>query len=178
MYESHKINEAKYFYSQMLQVKHNPEYFKHNLSAFLSSARSVLQYALEEAKGKSGGQSWYDGQITKSKVARFFKEKRDINIHTEPVSVRKDIHIKLSEVVNVFSDSVSIIARDPGGKTTGQFSSGSEPAAVTHNEPPLIEEEYRFDDWPGSEDVFALCQEYLDELDAVVTDGKARRLLR
>jgi ABC-type transport system substrate-binding protein len=55
MNESQKIREAEYFLAQMDRERENAENFGHNLSAFLSSARSVLQYALEEAKPKPGG---------------------------------------------------------------------------------------------------------------------------
>ena len=68
MHELDKIKEAKYFLSQILHEKENFENFKYNLSAFISSARSVLQYALEEAKIKNGGQLWYDGQIKGTKM--------------------------------------------------------------------------------------------------------------
>ena len=68
MSESQKIREAEYFLAQMDRERENAEHFGHNLSAFLSSARSVLQYALEEAKPKPGGLAWYDG--TMSGVAR------------------------------------------------------------------------------------------------------------
>lgn len=175
MHELSKIEEAKYFYSQMLKEKENRDSLKFNLSAFLSSARSVLQYALKEAQGK-GGQSWYDTQITNSRVAQFFKDKRDINIHSEPVSVRKDVNIKLSETLHI-SESISIVLRDSAGNIKGQYSSESEPPKPAKNEPPVVEERYRFDDWTGSEDIFALCNQYLNELENIVADGKSKGFL-
>ncbi len=50
MYEKDKIIEAEYFYSRMSQEQNDRDAFRHNLSAFLSAARSVLQYALKEAE--------------------------------------------------------------------------------------------------------------------------------
>ncbi len=50
MHEKDKIIEAEYFYSRMKQEQHDRDAFRHNLSAFLSAARSVLQYALKEAE--------------------------------------------------------------------------------------------------------------------------------
>jgi hypothetical protein len=36
----------------------------------------------------------------------------------------------------------------------------------------LVKESFKFDDWPGSEDIIGLCGTYLDELNAFVADGK------
>ncbi len=176
MHELDKIEEAKFFYSQMIKEKENRDNLKHNLSAFISSARSVLQYALKEAQSKNGGQNWYDTQIINGKVILFFKDKRDINIHIEPISVRKDTDIRLFETIHV-SESISIVLRDPNGNVKEQYSSESKPLKTIESEPSIIEEKYRFDDWVGSEDVFILCQEYLNELEAIVADGKSKNFL-
>jgi hypothetical protein len=48
-----KLAEAEYFYGRMQAERYNDAAFLHNLSAFLAAARSVLQYALKEAKAKS-----------------------------------------------------------------------------------------------------------------------------
>ena len=63
------------------------EPFVYVLSAFLSSARSVLLYAYEEAKSK-GVQSWYDKQVAQSKVVQFLRDKRNLTVHEEPVEPR------------------------------------------------------------------------------------------
>jgi len=55
MHELEKIEEAKYFYSQMSVASDNRDRFKYNLSAFLASARSILQYALKKQNLKKGG---------------------------------------------------------------------------------------------------------------------------
>jgi hypothetical protein len=176
MHELDKIEEAKFFYSQMIKEKENRDNLKYNLSAFLSSARSALQYALKEVETKNGGQIWYNTQIINSKVTKFFKDKRDINIHIEPVSIIKDINLKLSETMHI-SESVSIVIRDLDGNIKRQYSSSSEPPKIIYNELPIVEERYRFDDWTGDEDVFVLCQKYLDELNTIIMDGRSRGFL-
>jgi hypothetical protein len=55
MYEQEKIEEAEYFLEGMRQAT-EARPFQFELSAFLSAARSALQYALKEAKGKCGSQ--------------------------------------------------------------------------------------------------------------------------
>ena len=80
MFEKEKIEEAKYFYDEMIKKHKDRKIFCFNLSAFLSASRSILQYALEEAKTKNNGQNWFDNHIHSNPIFRFFKDKRDINI--------------------------------------------------------------------------------------------------
>jgi len=176
MYELEKIEEAKYFYSQMSKEKDNRDNLKYSLSAFLSSARSVLQYAFREAETNNGGQYWYDSQVSGNKVVSFFKDKRDINIHAEPVFVRKDVDVKLSETIHL-SESISIIIRDSAGNIKGGYSSEPKTPKQWVGEPPVVETRYRFDDWADREDIFTLCQKYLKELEAIITDGKSKGFL-
>lgn len=91
MNEFEKIREAEYFLGRMTAEREVRDAFRFNPSAFLSAARSVLQYALEEARRKPGGQAWYDGHMAASPILTFFKDRRDVNIHVEPVALRADI---------------------------------------------------------------------------------------
>lgn len=91
-----KLDEAKYFYDRMVEVQkteiqHNREYFVYNFSAFLSAARSVLQYMCKEIDRKKDpaarqeAKKWYEGKMAASPNLQYFKGKRDINIHTTPI---------------------------------------------------------------------------------------------
>jgi hypothetical protein len=171
MYENSKLAEAKYFYSRMLANPKDRESFNYNLSAFLSSARSVLQYALEEARTKSGGQQWYDNHMSGSPVLSFFKDKRDINIHSEPVKAAEQtsaiIELKLH-----LSPSILVTHRDATGKILHQSPSEiPKPKGKKSYTPDIIISRYVFNDWTGSEDLMTLSQMYLDELQRVVKDG-------
>ncbi len=59
MNERYKIGEAKYFLARMEKSALDPVAFQYNYSAFLSAARAVSQYALEESRSK-GREQWYD----------------------------------------------------------------------------------------------------------------------
>jgi hypothetical protein len=72
MNEGQKIQEALYFYAQMLSNYEDRQNLVFNLSAFLSASRSAMQYALEEAKTKRGGQKWYDAHMVQSTVSAIF----------------------------------------------------------------------------------------------------------
>ncbi len=173
MYEKTKLGEAKYFYSQMSANFNDREKFTYNLSAFLSSARSVLQYALEEAKSKNGGQVWYDRRVSASNILSFFKDKRDLNIHYEPVHPIQNVSASITEKIGI-SDSISVVLRDANGNIISQSSTEApqhKAKSQTTEEPSGFTVRYLFSDWTGSEDIMTLCQKYIDELENFVKDG-------
>ncbi len=180
MNEKKKLEEASYFYSQMLDKQNNKEVFVYNLSAFLSSARSVLQYALKEASPKFGGQKWYESLIASSSVLKFLKDERDTNIHTEPTRPKAHytIHAE-SGVYTLRPGSVSAIVSDKNGKTIQQVKSETVPDS--QQEKPNNAEKstpnkvrYVFDNWVGNEDVPTLCKKCIQELENAIKDGVAK----
>ena len=176
MHELNKINEAEYFNSRMVETREKRDEFRYNLSAFMAAARSVLQYALSEARGKPGGQAWYDQQVAGNRVVAFFKDKRDIEIHEKPVLIRADIGISLSETV-VISDSVAVVLKDGDGNMIQL--SRTEPQGPTSPPPSssVISVIYKFSDWMGEEDVLQLCDAYLKEIRNIVAEGKTKGFL-
>jgi len=122
MNEKMKIKEAEYFFAQMKDEQENREYFVFNLSAFLSAARSVLQYARKEAKAKEGGQQWHDNWISASPILMFFKCKRNINIHDEPVKPSAHFQTTITEKVSI-SESITIVHKGKDGKIISKYSS-------------------------------------------------------
>ena len=76
-----KLQEALFFYKKMEESVEVNFAFKYFLSAFLSASRSVLQYLLEEVKGETGGQYWYDNKISKSDILKFEPEEANMDRH-------------------------------------------------------------------------------------------------
>ena len=150
--------------------------FDSNLSAFLSSARSILQYALEEAKPKNGGRAWYDAHASSKTVLRFFKDKRDISIHSEPVIPASTVNIAATDVIH-FSEAVLIRVFDNEGNLISERGIGSQASPPAVSPPPSVSRVYNFPDWTGQEDVLQLCRDYLTALDMVVNDGRSRGFL-
>ena len=125
MHERKKLEETRYFYSKMNDSLNQREEFCYNLSAFLSSARSALQYALKECSSK-GKQQWYDSQIKSSPVLTFFKDKRDINIHTEPIQPQTNHNLALTETIDCCMLArkhgfMTVISHRGGGETNDTF---------------------------------------------------------
>jgi len=182
MHEQEKLKEAKHFYSRMKeeQGQEDRESFKYNLSAFLSAARSVLQYALKEVdpgenpKAVPGAKAWYDNFVANSPVLKFFKDKRDINIHDEPIDPRADIAVTITEQLHL-SESIVVVVRDKDGKIKSQFSS-EEPKPKPKRPKSSVESKttFRFNDWTGNEDVITLCERYIQELEKAVKDGMSK----
>ena len=87
MNERSRLAEARHFLDRMYAERGNPSAFARELSAFMVAARSVLQYALQEAKLKPGGQQWYDRAMAAEPLLRFFKDKSGPLIHAGGSSV-------------------------------------------------------------------------------------------
>ena len=172
-----KIKEAEYFLARMKEEHDNRESFDFNLSAFLSAARSVLQYAGKEAKAKKGGQQWHDNWISASPILKFFKCKRNINIHDEPVKPSAHFHDTITDTVYI-SGSISIVHKDKDGKIISEYS--SEPPKVKPKKPETSIEQkvmYKLSDWTGDEDVLTLCKKYIQELEKVVKNGMSKEFI-
>jgi hypothetical protein len=175
MNEQAKIKEAHYFLDQILAEPDERENFIYSLSAFVSAARSPLQYACKEAAGKTGGQAWYDRQVTGNAAVKFFKDARDLNIHERPVAPQQALGLNIGATARA-SASVTIAVIRANG-TMERFHhptrnpEGSDQSEVT------ITRKYFFEDWLGKEDVVALCTTYLAEVERIVADGVANGIL-
>lgn len=170
-HEKEKLAEAYYFYSRMSVELHDRFPFVCNLSAFLSAARSVLQFACKEAKPKPGGQQWYDNLMNRSSILSFFRDKRDINIHEQPVKPLLHAEEILTSTVH-FSGSVSVTHPDVNENVSYQSRPAiSESKPKKSESPALGTIRYRFADWKGVEDLMILCELYLQELQQVIEDG-------
>ncbi len=182
MYEGQKLEEARYHYERMVAeaAQGDRAGFNHSLNAFLASARSVLQYALKEAKATHGacGQRWYDAAVTASTVLKFFKDKRDLTIHEKPVRPLARHAIALGASVSPAA-SIEFVVRDKDGNVKQR--GGSSAAQAATQEPALSAygRAYHFDDWGGKDDddVPKLCDKYLHQLEALVRDGIQRDYL-
>lgn len=176
MNETRKLAEAQHFLSHLAPSAPNTNAFAFELSAFLSAARSVLQYALEEAKTRSGGQAWYDAQVKSAPEIKYFKDKRDLSIHVQPVEPNR--HINVSETASVsFHESLSIKLIDLHGNVVEERNVDSPAPPTELASKSSVSISYHFSDWPGAEDVEILCHRYFAAIKAVVIDGQANGFL-
>lgn len=177
MYEQTKIDEANYFLGRMNECLNNPKIFCFELSAFLSAARSILQYALKEAVAQSHGQAWYDSQVCGNAEIRFFKDKRDASIHVKPVAPTINVNVSVTEVVQI-SESISVKLTDRDERVIGESTISSPALSPIESLAPCVSYSYTFPDWPGTDDALALCSRYLAAVETAVVDGITKGLLR
>ena len=144
MHELYKLKEAHYFLKRMSLEHDDPTNFRFELSAFLGAARSVLQYALKEAQSRSGGEQWYQQAITGDPLFTFFKNQRDANIHSVPVSPATRMETHISEYLRMDDDTMI-----PYRHHTSSY-------------------HHRFADWPEDEAVIDISQRYLNALQDIV----------
>jgi hypothetical protein len=172
MYEQYKIDEGRHFLSKLAASVEKPQEFAFELSAFLSAARSALQYVLKEAKTKQGGQAWYDGKVNTIPELKFFKDKRDLNIHVEPVVLNRDMSATETICVSI-NEAVSLKIMDQDGNVIEERTTVSSPLPSPPPNPASapISSRYRFSDWSGHEDVETLCSRYLMAIEDLVKDG-------
>lgn len=176
VFEQEKLDEARYFLSRMAASDDQPRAFRYELSAFLSAARSVLQYALKQARAKVDGQAWYDTQFTGNAVMKFFRNKRDISIHHQPVVPATSVKIAITEPLHL-SVSLSLKVIDSEGKVVRDETTTPEPLPSPEQRPPVCTYRHTFADWKGHEDIMALCSNYLVAIEALVNDGVAKAYL-
>ena len=177
MHEQTKINEAKYFLAQMMANADDRLSFNYSLSAFLAAARSALQYALKEAKAKPSGQAWYDTLVAGKTVVKFLKDKRNINIHANPISPSANIGVSVTDTVHI-SASVSVtILRKDGSIEEEKLIEPSPPPPRLEETESSVTYEYFFPDWSGDEDVITLCQSYINDVQVIISNGVASGFL-
>jgi len=168
MHEREKLKEAKYFYSRFVKEK-NIILFKYNLSAFLSPTRSILQYARKEAQTKPGGLSWYNSLMSSSVILRYFRDKRNTNIHDEPVVPAT--HYVVSKILVVrysYPDRFIKIFGKIEALLNSLFKSEDRKSQEANAKTQVT---YKFKDWNGNEDIITLCQKYIQELENLIHDG-------
>lgn len=179
MHEQAKLTEALYFYSRMLSERESNEFFTYNLSAFLSSARSALQYAFKEAEVKPKGKEWYNNYMISSQVLSFFRDKRNFNIHTEPIKPIRNLTINTPPLTVQVSISASIELVNANGDVEARYLPET-PNPIGHaiEAKGTITTQYHFADWPGNETVEELCKLYIDEIQSLIGDGISKGLLQ
>lgn len=138
----------------MMINENKPGLFQFNYSAFLSAARSVLQYISEEVdpdhnpNAKRGAKKWYQ-EMVKSPVIMFGRDERDENIHFAPASPSTHVII----VPNVI---VADAETPASAKSWYKYTSSR---------------------WKGHEDLLEVCRIYLTKLEALVKDGVSKEYI-
>jgi len=176
MHEQKKLEEAQHFLERMDAIRNDPTAFRRELSAFLSSSRSMLQYLNREACTRPGGHKRYDDAVANRSVITLMKRERDTNIHAEPVMPDNDVMIGIQAGV-VATGSLGLVRMDNEGQILDQRSPDSVPAEVAAKPAVEVEYNYYFGDARAAGNVLSLCRSYLNELHSLVVDGRGRGVI-
>jgi hypothetical protein len=168
-----QLDQAKYFFEQMkLNVK-DQNAFKHNLGAFLSSARSVTFVLQKEYAEDERFQKWYSEKqedMRKDKLLRFFLDKRDYVIHESPIEPKGKVFITVYDTLTA-SESVTVTLKKPNGTEQIVYQTPEQETALS-TKPRETETGYQwfFEDCP-EKDILSLCEEYLKKLGDILEEA-------
>jgi hypothetical protein len=173
VHEDRKLREAEFFLKRMGEVESvDWDAFTYNASAFLSAARSVLQYAMKEmGQPPNEARSWYDAFCAGKAAFRFLKAVRDVNIHRVPFEANQ------AQVVTVFGRSFIFEGPGPGRGLVVKSLRDQDGNAIPFEMRPRN----LFVGWrefaqgsgeAGREDVMQLCTRYLADLKEFVAEAR------
>lgn len=182
MHEQDKIDEAAHFLARINGADISTIQFE--VSAFLSAARSALQYAHKEASGKPGGQAWYDRSVTTADgVVGFLSDERNQNVHAQPLHMRTDTSVLMQSSTLAMTGTLSAVHIDgkTGARTEFHFDNTSAPPPADSSPRTVpkttLSHRYSFRNWTGPEDASNLCARYLTEIQRIVLDGQKQGFL-
>jgi hypothetical protein len=106
-------------------------------------------------------------------------DERNVNIHAKPVNAKRIITVEVVTTLYLHgSADYRVEFRDTAGRPV-EVPVASEPAhasppGYTPAEPQI---RYEFEGWDGNEDVLTLSESYLNQLEAIVSDGIAKGMV-
>ena len=170
MNKKNKLNEAKYFFSQMENSIKDHKIFEYNLSAFLCASRSILQYSFNEVE-KTPREKWYKNFVSSSPLIKYFKDKRDTNIHFIPVKTSQ--RHEYSKVLSLpLTASIRTINKDEDALDNSTNENILKDSSKSEYKMVIC-----FKDWSGGEDVLELCKKYLTELMRFLNEGITKKYI-
>lgn len=163
-----KLQEAKYFYDQMLikSLEGNLTELQFAVSSFINAGRSVLQYTHTDSINNAEKITMYNDLVSGNQTLKLFKELRDTNIHS-----------KLVETIRIANNyqACSIIVRRSETTTEELDSFQNENESV--NGDVRNEVKYYFDDSDDQQDILTLAQQYMHELEQFIKDARIKGLI-
>ena len=106
-----KLEEAEYYFEELKRNIENDRIFGFNLSAFVTSARSVTFIMQKEFHHIIGFEDWYTNKqrlIQSDNDFKFFNELRVATVHTKALQPNKKVKVSIVEPAISITDSVSV----------------------------------------------------------------------
>jgi hypothetical protein len=167
-----KLDEAKYFLSQLKVNIINVSKFKYNLSAFLSAIRSVTFFLQKECGHLPGFKEWYSEKqesMKKDPCMTFFNEKRISEIHIQRNPLRKETKVTYHDEVSLVDSVIVFLVRSDGSADIRQ--SGPGVHKMGEKVEPKAEHLWYFEDFKDK-DLIQLCEEHIIKIETLLNDYK------
>lgn len=150
-----KIDEAKYHLGEMIvkEETRNQKDFNHVLSAYITAARSVLQFAEKYCN------RYYQANINSVKLKEYFKNLRDGNIHEKMITT---ITSGSSEVLSSITVSGEIDTSDINNEV-----STSSPTNKYYYTTGETSDEY------GTDSIVELGKQYIKEIENFIDNYRS-----
>ncbi len=167
-----KLDEAKYFLSQLKLNIINVSIFRYNLSAFLSAIRSVTFFLQKECNGIPGFSEWYVMEQEKMKsdpYMKFLNDKRVLEVHKGRSLLRKETRVTHHDSVSMVDSITIFLIRSDG---TGDIrQSGPSVHDISRKIDPTTEHLWFFEDFE-EKDIIQLCEEHVSKIEKLLNDCK------
>jgi hypothetical protein len=188
-----KLEEARYFLQRMRETQSSPNYhyFRYELHAFLSAARSItnlpakrdkkdIWYMEKEFGHRPDYWTWYDEKVQEyatDKSMQFINDERAIAVHFNKQSLHThaDAKVSFTEYLNV-SDSFTITSTNIEDGTTETFESPPTPPVPERPTETSFERTWYFDIdiLAGNKEVISVCEAHFRKLENLVEECEKR----
>ncbi len=167
-----KLDEAKYFLSQLKKNIINVSIFRYNLSAFLSAIRSVTYFLQKECHNVPGFSEWYTKEQEKMKrdlYMKFLNDKRVLEVHKGRSLLRKETRVTHHDSVSMIDSITIFLIRSDG---TGDIRQSGPPVHnIGRQIDPTTEHLWFFEDFEDK-DIILLCEEHVAKIETLLNECK------
>jgi hypothetical protein len=170
----HKLEESKYFLDRTRENINSRKYFSFNLSAFLSSTRSVTWVMQKEFRHCNGFDKWYEDERTQMKKdpqCKFIVDKRDVTVHERTIMPNKKVSVNIKEKKIMVNESVNVKVIRNGNVISESTSIPRHSIEI----PDINEKEKEYSisrffmEYPD-DDLLKVCEQYLGKLGELVEE--------
>ncbi len=177
----YKLNEARFFLDRIQADWRNLPDFDFYLSAFVSAARSVTWVMRAEYGKAPDWEAWFDKKAPTARRRELLKRMNIVRVRaTKTRPIRTRAKVNLSVPVETFSDELSKLSQ-PGTDLRFRLipvdASNTEMYIVVNDrivgKGNLDNAEHELPEF-GGVDSTAVCLEYFDELESLVSECEAR----
>lgn len=174
MHVQEKMGEAHYFFEKikLYAEAEDRNGIVYNISAFLCSSRSILQYIHRSVKNNKDSKIWYEKIVNRHAIIKQFRDLRDTSIHERQIKIPAIHYASIGSCTGLSEET------HPISNTKNEILEQNKPNTPNENNTSLSREgelktEYYFERAGNGKDIITLCDEYLDVLISIVSEWRS-----